>query len=140
MRIASRRSQQPLAVSGTYQKAQPGTRSSSLDGRLAELTELSEQMGYSAIENVKLAKCLGHAISKRLRTRGENFVYQSAAFNVQNFPRAYAQQIFPASCIIENTMKVQTWRLESMKQVSMTFGFLLEMTTQMAAGCLRGEL
>lgn len=107
--------------------------------KFAILDRLSAELNCTVVENRKLGKFLAHAILRRLRMRGENFLYQSVAFSIPNFPRSYAQRIFPAESVIENSTKVQTWRLESMSEVSSSFGQIFAMTRHMAFGCLRGE-
>lgn len=113
--------------------------SPSHDEKLVLLTRLSAELGFTMVRDVKLAKYLAHAILKRLQTRGENFLYQSAAFNIPNFPRSYAQKIFPEQSVTENSEKVQTWRLESMLEVANIFGPIFGLTRKMASGCLRGK-
>lgn len=143
MDTGSHLSQRRHGASGRGIVAQPRTTSAqmrTLEERIAQMNNLSNELGFSTMSNIKLAKCLGTAISKRLRTRGENFTYQSAAFSLDNFPRSYAQNVFPESCVIENSAKVQTWRMETMLEVSQAFRDLLAMTTRMSAGCLRGML
>lgn len=105
----------------------------------AKIAQLAEEVGLVTYEKDKLVKYLGHAISKRLRTRGQNFLYQSAAFSIPNFPRACALTIFPVTFLTENSAKLLTWRLESMAEVASVMGCLMSQACQSSSGCTRGE-
>lgn len=73
----------------------------------------------------------------RLKTRGDNFQYQSAAFSIANFPRSVAQALLPLDCVTDDTPKVQTWTITSMERLAQTFDPILLKTDQMTAGCSR---
>mmetsp|Transcript_48078 Transcript_48078/g.119032 ORF Transcript_48078/g.119032 Transcript_48078/m.119032 type:complete len:161 (+) Transcript_48078:497-979(+) len=109
------------------------------DEKVSLMRQLAEDLGFTPVENGKLATHLGQAIMRRLRSRSEqNFQYQSVAFNITNFPRSYAQKIFPVASVTTNADAVQTWRLETMGVVSTTFDWILQLSGETCSGCCRG--
>lgn len=80
---------------------------------------------------------LSHSTLMRLKARGDNFQYQSAAYHIANFPRSHARTVFPEECVTVNTEKVQTWVIASMIELAKVFDPIMTRTDTMAAGCTK---
>lgn len=102
-----------------------------------KLLRLATELGFAISPIDAWSTYLSHSINMRLKTRGDNFQYQSAAYHIPNFPRSVAQTLFPPQCITEDTGKVQTWTIDSIQQIAETFDPILSKTDRMAAGCSR---
>lgn len=108
------------------------------DKKLSSLLKLADELGYVCHPSRIWRRLLANSISTRLRTKGDNMQYQSAAYHLANFPLSVAQEIFPTSSMITETETVVTWRLESVPEVSQTLHPLLTDTANFQTGSSKG--
>lgn len=104
---------------------------------MTQLLTLANELGYAISPIDNWMAYLSHSINMRLKTRGDNFQYQSAAFHIPNFPKLVAQSLFPPHCVMEETDRQQTWTIRTMEELATTLHPILSKTDHMAAGCSR---
>ena len=89
----------------------------------AQFFALAKELGYSVTPMAKWKKELATRIAASMRTRQGLLIYQSAAFDLPNFPLELAEQLFAFATKMADTPKgTSTWRAETMAATSALFG------------------
>ena len=96
-----------------------------LDPALLELVRMAKEKGFFSMKASVMEGELARAIASKMINRLGGSVYQAAAFPIPAFPRALAEQLFPADLIISNSTKVITWKATTFTELRRLIGALL---------------
>ena len=102
----------------------------------AEMIETARRLGYAVMPVDKLRRELAQSIASRMVNRTGEFVYQSAAFSITNFPLTVLQTVFPDYLLTTDTRETKTWTLPSVSACATILGPLISDIT-MCAGASR---
>ena len=91
-----------------------------------ELMEEALRLGYALTSVAKLRREIGQGIARRMVNRMGDFVYQSVAFSLVNFPLSVLENIFPADLMTTNETDLKTWSLTSVDWVAAVLGPLMQ--------------
>ena len=91
-----------------------------------QLIEMAHRLGYAVTPISKSRQELARAIASRMVNRKGDFVYQSAAFSITNFPLSALESIFPDNLLTNDPDAPKTWSLPSVGCVSTILGPLLQ--------------
>lgn len=91
-----------------------------------QLIEMAHRLGYAVTPISKSRQELARAIASRMVNRKGDFVYQSAAFSITNFPLSALESIFPDDLLTNDPDAPKTWSLPSVGCVSTILGPLLQ--------------
>ena len=92
-----------------------------LDPALLELVRMAKEKGFFLMKTSVMEGELARAIASKMINRLGGSVYQAAAFPIAAFPRALAEQLFPADLIVSNTTKAITGTAFTTKHPSLPF-------------------
>ena len=90
------------------------------------MIEMAHRLGYAVTPISKSRQELARAIASRMVNRKGDFVYQSAAFSITNFPLSALESIFPDNLLTNDPDAPKTWSLPSVGCVSTILGPLLQ--------------
>ena len=106
--------------------------------QLAELHESARRLGQICFPLQNYRKQLAQSIARRMSQRLDDFIYQSAAFSLDNFPRQAAEEILPEYMLVQpTTPSVKTWRATTHSEVMAMVSPLIEMSDYFCAGGAR---
>ena len=83
-----------------------------------QLIEMAHRLGYAVTPISKSRQELARAIASRMVNRKGDFVYQSAAVSITNFPLSALESIFPDDLLTNDPDAPKTWSLPSVGCVS----------------------
>ena len=101
-----------------------------------QLLEMASQMGYAVTPISKLRRFLAQSIASRMVNRTGEFVYQSAAFSIPNFPLTALETALPSYLLKTDLPGTKTWSLPSVTLAAVHLGPLMQ-EISMCAGASR---
>lgn len=94
---------------------------------LVELQNHAMELGFVCFPLHKYRKQLGTTMARRMCQRKGDFIYQSVAFSLDNFPLQAAEEIFPDHLVTHTTSNhlVKTWTASTYQELMQMTGTLL---------------
>ena len=104
---------------------------------LVELQNRALELGFVCFPLHKYRKQLGTMMARRMCQRRGEFIYQSAAFSLDNFPLSAAEHIFPDHLVTLTTTSVKTWKSSTFTELMQMTGTLLSTSEFACVGAAR---